>query len=636
MRRLDPAQVAAATGTAPVQLTLAGPGSGKTSTLTGRFVYLIRKGVDPSRILAVTFTRKAAEEMRGRIATLLELASPAGLDVMTFHAFAFRLLKRNPGVAGLPEQFPVWDAAEQRRVFTSRRMWWNEESDILDIIGGAKERLLDAAGFLRAIDKDDDVAVEAAKYFRIYEQALQQAGAIDFADMVPLVAAAMARDARYRASITSAYDHVLVDEYQDVNPGQIKLLGHFLADGVKLWAVGDDDQTLYSFRASDVRHILEFGQRHPGAATHVLDRNYRSSPEILHAAKRLIRANRQRIDKDYQPVVEEKGEIVIRGYPSPDVEARQIGMAIRELAGAGCALDRIAVLYRSGTIGLPFQGTFKEMGIPFEVRGGADFWQSVAARLVVGALTYLRDGDSPEALSKLGTNKRGTIVRDQLDLVHAAVRGRFAAGVEHVRRIVADAVPARTSEREKAEWKAVVDAVVDLALACQTLGELEGRIAEQSRTLRNPPENAVVLSTIHSAKGLEWDTVFVAGLEERVLPHHLAEDIEEERRIAYVGLTRARRRLGLTYAAERFGDNARPSQFLFEIGGKGTRHCVWTGPHQDGAEERVPLVTPAEEQRLIEQQAAAATPAARLPGSGQPKQTKPGGKANKARKRGRG
>src|SRR5271163_2062098 len=145
MRRLDPTQAIAATCAAQVQLTLAGPGAGKTSTLTGRFVHLIRQGTDPTRILAVTFTKKAADEMRVRIARILELPSATGLNIMTFHAFAFRLLRRNPGAAGLPERFQLWDTPEQRQVFTSRQMWWNEEQDILEIIGGAKERLLDAA-----------------------------------------------------------------------------------------------------------------------------------------------------------------------------------------------------------------------------------------------------------------------------------------------------------------------------------------------------------------------------------------------------------------------------------------------------------------------------------------------------------
>lgn len=608
---------------ASVQLTLAGPGSGKTSTLTGRFVHLIRQGVAPNRILAVTFTKKAAAEMRRRIAAVLQLPSANGLAIMTFHAFAFRLLKRNPTAAGLPERFQLWDAAEQRRVFTARRMWWNEEPDILELIGGAKERLLDADSFAASIDRDNEVLAAAATYFRVYEQALQAAGAIDFADMVPLVAKAMTANASYRRAITGATDHLLVDEYQDVNPGQIKLIEHFATAGVGLWAVGDDDQTLYSFRASDVRHILGFTQSYPDAEIHVLERNYRSSTEIVLAAKRLIRCNTHRIDKDYQPVITESGELVIRGYATPEIEAQQIARAIAELIGQGQAADSIAVLFRTGSIGLPFQNILKDMGIPFEMRGGADLWQSVAARLVVGALTYLRDGDSPEAMSKLGSNKRAEIVREQLDQVQASVRGQFSAGIKHAKRIVGDAVPARTSDREKAEWHAVVDPVVALALSCTSLDLLEIRMAEQSRSLRNPPENAVVLSTIHSAKGLEWDTVFVAGIEDGVLPHANAEDIEEERRVAYVAITRARRRLGLTYAAERYGEKARPSPFLFEIAGNEKRHCIWSGPRSQGADDRLPLATPAEQQQLVERakRPAVAHPPGRRHG-GEPKATK--------------
>src|SRR5215472_618691 len=205
MRRLDPTQSAAAKGQASIHLTLAGPGSGKTSALTGRFIHLIRQGVQPTRILAVTFTKKAADEMRRRLARLLELPSSAGLEVMTFHAFAFRLLKRNPGMAGLSDRFQLWDTPEQRLVFSSRRMWWNEEKDILDIIGGAKERLLDADGFAAAIDPDDELLRRAIEFFRVYECALREAGAIDFADMVPLVVRTMDSNPAYAAAITGAY-----------------------------------------------------------------------------------------------------------------------------------------------------------------------------------------------------------------------------------------------------------------------------------------------------------------------------------------------------------------------------------------------------------------------------------------------
>jgi DNA helicase II / ATP-dependent DNA helicase PcrA len=610
MRRLDPTQSAAARGQAPIQLTLAGPGSGKTSTLTGRFVHLIRQGVLPTRILAVTFTKKAADEMRHRLTRLLELSSPAGLDVRTFHAFAFRLLKRNPGVVGLSERFQLWDTPEQRLVFSSRRMWWNEEKDILDIIGGAKERLLDADGFAAAIDRDDEVLNEAVKYFRVYQQALRDACAVDFADMVPLVVKAMTESESYRRSITCAYDHLLVDEFQDVNPGQVGLIDHFVNDGVKLWAVGDDDQTLYAFRASNVRYVLEFANKYPDAVVHALDRNYRSAFDIVLAAKRLIRQNRTRVDKDYQPTLVEPGELVIRGYASPEIEARQVALAIAELIRRGCGTQEIAVLYRAGAVGLPLQTVLKEMAIPFEVRGGADLWQGVAAKLVIGSLYYLRDGEGPQAMSRLGTNKRGELLRRQLDQVRAAVRGQFAASCRNVQRIVADAVPNQLPDREKAEWRTVVDAVVALALSCSSLDQLEAKSVEQSRSVRNPPPHAVLLSTIHSAKGLEWDTVFLVGMEDGVLPHANSEDVEEERRVAYVGVTRARRRLGLTYCVERYGERLKVSPFLFEIAGKDRRSCMWTGPKLEGADDRLPLLTSDEKHRLAARGGNAALPSA--------------------------
>ena len=258
-------------------------------------------------------------------------------------------------------------------------------------------------------------------------------------------------------------------------------------------------------------------------------------------------------------------------------------------------------MYRAGAVGLPLQTVLKELGIPFEVRGGADLWQGVAAKLVIGALHYLRDGESPQAMSRLGSNKRGQILRQQLDQIRAAVRHQFVASCTHVQRIVADAVPGRSPDREKAEWRAVVDAVVALALSCSSLDELEAKSAERSRSLLNPPQNAVALSTIHSAKGLEWDTVFMIGMEDGVLPHTNSEDIEEERRVTYVGVTRARQRLGLTYSDERYGESLEPSPFLSEIAGRDRRSCIWTRPKVGGADDRLPLPTADERQRNVGQ-----------------------------------
>jgi DNA helicase-2/ATP-dependent DNA helicase PcrA len=599
IRRLDPAQHRAATGSEKIQLVLAGPGSGKTMTLAARFIHLVRQGVDRRRILALTFTRKAADEMAARITAGLELASAADLSVATFHRFAFQHLRRNPGLAGLPERFQLWDTPQQRHVFSARQMWWNEETDIIEIIAGAKERLLDAAAFAAEVDKDDEVLGRAAEFFRVYEHALKKVGAIDFTDMVPLLVRAMDNNPAYGATIAGAYDHLLVDEYQDINPAQVELIDRFVAAGRGLWAVGDDDQTLYAFRAADVRFILDFPTKHRDAEVHVIDRNYRSGQRIVAASQRLIEHNRARRRKHLKPVGEDLGEIVIRGYWSAEIEARQVARGVAKLLRQGRAPREIAVLYRTGAVGLGLQPALQALQIPYEVRGSGDIWQSVAARLIVGSLFYLHDGASPDAMSRMGSGRRAEIAREKLDAATPAERRDFQAACRLVRDTIAAAVPSRASDRDRAEWAAVVDAVVALASACRSLDELTAKIAEQSGAQRKPPENAVVLSTIHSAKGLEWEAVFLIGMEQGVLPHANNDDLEEERRVAYVGITRAKRVVSLTYANKRFGFPSAPSQFLRELAGKERRECVWTGTEDKGANDRLPLFSERERELLL-------------------------------------
>jgi DNA helicase II / ATP-dependent DNA helicase PcrA len=600
--RLDPAQERAATETADIQLVLAGPGSGKTTTLVGRFVHLVRQGIDRRRILALTFTRKAADEMKSRIAAALGLASDGDITVATFHGYSFRHLRRNPQAAGLPERFMLWDTLAQRQVFSSRKMWWNEEDDILDIIGGAKERLIDARQFADEINPNDEVQARAADFFKIYEQALAAAGAIDFADMVPRLVQAMDSERAYAAAITGAHDHVLVDEYQDINPGQAQLIDRFVAAGVKLWAVGDDDQTLYAFRAADVRYILDFTKKYRGAKVHIIDRNYRSATQIVAAAKRLISRNQMRCQKEFKPVTTEAGELLIRGYGAADIEARQVALGVAALIKQGHAPRQIAVLYRTGTVGLLLQPALQALNIPYEVRGAGDLWQSVAARLFVGSLYYLREGASAEAMSRMGSGRRSEIVRKKLDSANPIERRNFVAACRCAAGAVKVAMPSRASDRDRAEWAAIVEAVTTLAASCQSINELNAKIAEQSAAARRSsdktPANAVVLSTVHSAKGLEWDAVFFVGMEQGVVPHANNDDIEEERRVAYVGLTRAKRIASLTFAAERFGQPSLASQFLFELAGeRGQRHCVWTGPQAKASNDRLPLLSDRERQR---------------------------------------
>ncbi len=586
MSELDPSQRRAASADHPIQLVLAGPGSGKTSTLVGRFRHLRDAGTDPNRIMALTFTKKAAEEMRVRIARDLALDNPAELRVYTFHSLALRCLQRKPHLAGLPERIDVWGASQGRAVFGARRMYWNDEGDILDIISGAKEQMLDAGSYRRALARDDEVGHRAAEFFAVYEEALREAGAIDFADMVPLLLRAMGDNPAYGRAVAGAVDHLLVDEYQDINLGQHRLIEHFRGGGVHLWAVGDDDQTLFTFRAADIRYTLDFKRRHRDAVLHLLDRNYRSTPAIVAGAKRLIARNRDRFTKDYGPALEAEGSVAIRGYSTPDAEVRQVVRAIQALLQGGMPYREIAVLYRAGSTGLAFQGALEALHIPFDVRGAGDLWQSAAAKLYLGALFYLIDADDRRAIEKMGTGKRGESVRRRLDKV-PPVRS-FAEACRHARRVVGDALPKKSAERERRDWTNLCDALSGLAADCDGLDTLMERIAEQSRALRRPSEDAVVLSTVHSAKGLEWEAVFVVGLEEGVMPVAGAE-IEEERRVAYVAVTRAKRILGLTYSGERGGSASKRSRFVAEFAGDAH---AGTDPEHPDADALMPLGLP--------------------------------------------
>ena len=313
----------------------------------------------------------------------------------------------------------------------------------------------------------------------------------------------------------------------------------------------------------------------------------------------LIAKNRARRNKDYQPLTAEPGEIVIRGYGTPEVEARQVARGVANLLKQHPP-RQIAVLYRVGSIGVALQPALKELQIPYEVRGAGDLWQGVAARLVVGSLHYLRDGESVNAMSCMGSSRRAEIIRRKLDLAGADVRHSFPASCRFVRNAVVTAVPGQAPERARAEWRSIVESVVAVGLSCASLEELEQRIAEQSAALRQPPENAVVLSTIHSAKGLEWEAVLMVGMEDGVLPHFNNDDTEEERRVAYVGITRAKRILSLTYSNVRYGQQANPSPFLRELTGRSQSICVWTGPGADGGDERLPIMSERERRRINE------------------------------------
>lgn len=568
LEHLNEEQRVAATCGQGAHLVLAGPGTGKTATLTARFAWLVAQAVPPERIMAVTFTRKAADELGRRIGALAGL-SPRGLWIGTFHALSGRMLRQLAPAAGLMPDFSIIDEFGQRRVLAETNIRWKaEDGDLLEIIGGAKECLQmpeDFARHLSALESQGRIDRTSALWravdpFRLYQRHLESHGLVDFADLIGHSVRALEADAALRAGWAERFDHILIDEYQDVNPAQVRLVAALLGVDTSLWAVGDDDQCLYSFRSSDVDIILSFEARHPGATVHRLVRNYRSTPPILTLAQGVIAGNRRRFPKSTQPEAERGPRVTILGHDSAQGEARWLAQAIGKLIAAGTAPAQVAALFRTGAASTSLRLELRRASLPYVVQGARDFWKAYEVKLVLAFLAVA--ANEPVAAHELAGHKGRRVG----EAARAAVAAPFPEQVRLARTAVNAEKPARPSLERSAEWDENMVAISELALEAGSLRALRELASRETGAGRagGAPLEAVVISTVHSAKGLEWDAVFLGACEDGILPHRNAPDEEEERRICFVAMTRARRFLVLSYARFRYETAALPSRFLFE------------------------------------------------------------------------
>ena len=573
LSELNTEQAAAARATPGPQLILAGPGTGKTRTLVSRFAFLVDQGIDPRRILTLTFTRKAADEMVERVRPMLPHPTPTGLWVGTFHGLAGRMLRSMSAKAGLDRDFQILDAQQQQRLLIQLGIHWDAENggELLDIIAAAKDHLLDPDSYRRMAreqiaqeGKHLSWMLDAATAYARYQDGLAARNAVDFGDLINRVVDLLARDAGLCDRASRRFDHILVDEFQDVNPAQVAFLRLLTATHTNLWVVGDDDQTLYGFRASEVRHILEFPQRYDGTQTHTLAQNYRSTGNILAPALSLIAHNKQRFDKALHATKGAGPRMVVADHEDAAAEATWIAESVRKLIDSGTPLAEIAVLCRVGHIGSRLQLIFRDHGIPVVLRGVQDFWSSPEVKAVLGILTLARDPQDQAARRQLGQGRRGAMFARVAAEIGADIDRAFAPAVTKAVRVVANVKMPNRSEEYRDRWARNARLAGEIAAAAGSLDGLRAQIVREQQGLRAKVRDAVVLSTVHSAKGLEWDAVFLAAFEDGVLPHALAADTEEERRIAFVAMTRAKRYLSATYTYRRGDDTARPSPFLHE------------------------------------------------------------------------
>ncbi|WP_420718974.1 ATP-dependent DNA helicase UvrD2 [Streptomyces sp. NRRL S-646] len=559
---LDPEQREVATALRGPVCVLAGAGTGKTRAITHRIAYGVRAGIlQPSSVLAVTFTNRAAGEMRGRLRHL----GAAGVQARTFHSAALRQLQYFwPKAVGgsMPRLVDrkiqlVADAAAACRIRLDR----GELRDVTAEIEWSKVTQTVPADYAPAAakagrDTPRDPA-EIAQLYSVYEDLKRDRSVIDFEDVLLLTVAILQDRHDIADQVRSQYQHFVVDEYQDVSPLQQRLLELWLGERDNLCVVGDASQTIYSFTGATPDHLLDFRTRHPGATVVKLVRDYRSTPQVVHLANGLLAQARGRAADHRLELISQRDpgpEPGYTEYTDEPAEAEGAARRIRALMDAGVPASEIAILFRTNSQSETYEQALADAGVPYQLRGGERFFDRPEVR---------KAGIALRGAARFGGND--SLLDDAVDLpsqVRAVLSGEGWTPQ-----------PPAGSGAVRERWEslaALVNLAHDFAAAkpAATLGDLVAELDERANAQHAPTVQGVTLASLHSAKGLEWDVVFLVGVAEGMMPITYAktdEQIEEERRLLYVGVTRAREHLHVSWSLSRSPGgrpNRRPSRFL--------------------------------------------------------------------------
>jgi len=639
LRDLNPSQRDAVTTLSGPLLILAGAGTGKTRVITFRMAELIRHGADPDRILSVTFTNKAAREMQARMAVLLGQRLKRKPWISTFHALCVKILRDEITVLGYPPKFGIYDRGDQesaaRKALREIRVTDAalRPGDLLMHISQWKMVGIepDAAREFA----DDDRSFLAAAGYRRYQSQLRAAGAVDFDDLLLLTVKLFEEFPEVLERQQGRFDYVQIDEYQDTNDMQFRLIESLVRPHHNLCVVGDDDQSIYGWRGAEVRHILGFHEHFPGVKVVRLEDNYRCTRGIIALANKLVKKNLSRHDKTLVAHKSGENDVTIRDYADEQLEAEGVVREINYLiAQKGIAPKDLAILFRTNEQPRLFEAELRRLKVPYTLIGGQSFFDRKEVRDVLAylrAMAFPSDemsllriinvparGIGETALDKLLTRavKQGQSIWDAIpeSVATKEITPKTAAAVEQFRNLVQDF--RRRSDQPGVdlaglldEWLNVIDYDVEICRQYKepaqqearraVLGECRQALREyQARTHRpslaeflnetaltgrddtfgddkEMESNTVCLMTLHSAKGLEFPRVYLVGWEEGIMPHQRSVDadtrqaIEEERRLAYVGITRARDFLTISRAQTRTKWGKRrespPSRFLLEL-----------------------------------------------------------------------
>jgi DNA helicase-2/ATP-dependent DNA helicase PcrA len=616
---LNPEQRAAVLHDRGPLLVLAGAGSGKTRVVTRRLARLVGDGADPRRLVAVTFTNRAAEEMRERVRALLGVSRLESF-VGTFHAWGLGFLRRHAEAAGLSPGFSIADGGDQASLVREAMAEENLSEQtfspgaVHSRISAAKSALVSPARF--AETETDFSGVRIARVYAAYEKKLKRVNAADFDDLIRLPVETLGRSEEIRRATQSSIEHLLVDEYQDTNAAQDALVKLLAGGALSLCAVGDEDQSIYRWRGARVEHILQFEEDFPGAAVVALTRNYRSTARILEAAGAVVSRNRRRRPKVLRAEGAEGGPVVARTFRDDRLESEWI---VSRIAESPRPRAEHAVLFRVNAQSREIEDELVRRNIPYVFIGGQKFYERAEVK---DAIAYLRLAAEPaddlafRRVVNVPARGIGAATLDRL-AAHAREAGvslyeasekaaglteRARVALERFRRIVqagGSKAPGPTSELlefllEESGYRALyagedpedVGRRENLRELVSAAREYEIRAGEaaslreflDTMALATDAEisragGAVSLLTLHSAKGLEFSEVFISGVEEGFLPHTQSaqseDEVEEERRLLYVGMTRARESLTLTLSRRRmlYGETRprQPSRFLEDL-----------------------------------------------------------------------
>lgn len=603
-RGLNPAQKQAVETLEGPLLILAGAGSGKTKTLTHRIANLLQHGVPASRILAVTFTNKAAGEMRNRLWRLLEGGeADAPRDFMpymgTFHGICVRILHMEHLAANLSPNFVIYDTEDQLALI--KRIMKEQKIDtkavkpklVQSVISKCKNDGISPADYKKQAYYPNQKHI--AKIYREYEIEKEKADALDFDDLLIRAARLFRKNADVGKKWQERFQHILIDEYQDTNAIQYRLVKSLVNEKRNICAVGDDWQSIYSWRGADFTNILNFEKDFPGAKVIKLEQNYRSTGNILKASQKIIENNKARTEKTL--FTEDKDGEPVETLALSDEAMEATYVANRILLERGREKSDFAVLYRTNAQSYAFEKAFIAAKIPYKIIGGVRFYDRKEVKDAVAILKLLVSSNDTVSLERVCKNVLPGVGATSITKILAGLPLSGKAKVSYERlvnflmkyretelapaevvkemikyfnfaELLSDGTP---SGEERIENLSVL---ANNALPYENMADFLADAMLMSSADEEVSKNSVTLMTLHAAKGLEFPVVFLVGLEEGLFPSNRAmeedRDVEEERRLAYVGMTRAKELLIMTYAKSRFSFGNRnynePSRFLMELG----------------------------------------------------------------------